>query len=76
MATVSITVPAGDLSTTLASSAGESGYTADAAGVKNMVLDFLKQKYQNQKHVEAQRAVAATIDTAVNTAITNASGLS
>lgn len=75
MAVLSITVPAGDLSTTLASAAGEAGYTTDASGVKTMTVDFLKGKYRDQKRVEAQRTTAATVDAAVASANTNAAGI-
>lgn len=68
MPTLSIDVPAGDRSTTLAAAAAEAGYPATAAGVKAMALAWLREVYRRQKALEAQRSVQATIDAAVTAA--------
>lgn len=75
MPTLSIDVPAGDRSTTLADAAAEAGYPRSAAGVKAMVTDFMRDKYREQKRLEAQRAVAATVDAAVTQARADADGI-
>jgi hypothetical protein len=62
----------------LRSAAAEAGFPSiptTASGVKAMVVDFLKQKYREQRRLEAQRQVAPTVDTADSQARTESGGI-
>lgn len=61
MATVSLTVPDGDVVNTLQSRAASLGFN----NAKQMTIAFLKQQYKIQKRLEAEESAKTTVRASV-----------